>query len=220
MKNPYESAVSFDYALLDSYKRLCLSENEVMVLLVCDLLSKQGNKAIVPDALAFKMNLKDNELDALLSALINKGFLEYVKISGKLVLSLDKAKAKAFEAFANNMVRIQNTISDKERANKLSDLSSFFEEHLNRTLSPLERSSINDWLEAGYTLEEIKNALLDAVEAKKKSVRQIEKILKGYRKARDLENEGATAIDDDWDKDIQETIDIAHALWGKNDPKK
>lgn len=220
MKNPYESAVSFDYALLDSYKRLCLSENEAMVLLVCDLLSKQGNKAITHETLAFKMNLSVEELSNLLNALINKGFIAYESENGKLALSLEKAKAKAFEAFANNVARNQTAIKDKTRVAKLSELSAFFEQRLNRTLSPLERNSMNDWLEAGYTDEEIKNALLDAIEAKKKSFRQIDKILKSYRKARDLEDEGATAIDDNWDKDIQETIDIAHALWGERDSQK
>ena len=214
MKNPYLNAVSFHYVLLDCYKRLGITETGLSVILMIDHLIEQGNTFINSDMLSLKMNLKPTEIDKELTELVKKNYLTYDMVEGKLTVSLNNLKDKVYALFKETMDREASKLTDKTREKALSEIHSFFEGHLNRSLSPLEQSTINEWLDARYTLDEIKNALLDTLKSGKKSIRAIEKTLKSARKAQDILKEGSSAVSDTWDKDIEATIAIAKDLWG------
>ena len=79
---------------------------------------------------------------------------------------------------------------------------------------------MGDWLEAGYRDEEIQDALLDALKERKKTIRAVDKILRAKRRDDDIRKEGASAVNDNWDKDIEKTMEIAKAMWGGDDGKK
>ena len=96
----------------------------------------------------------------------------------------------------------------------LKKLISLFEEKFARTLTPLETTTMNEWLDGGYREEEIRNALLDCVNRNKKTVRAVNKALIAKRKQEDIQKEGATGVSDRWDKNIEETVAAAKALWG------
>lgn len=215
MKNPYLNAVSFHYVLLDCYKRLGITETGLSVILMIDHLIEQGNTFINSDMLSLKMNLKPTEIDKELTELVKKNYLTYDMVEGKLTVSLNNLKDKVYALFKETMDREASKLTDKSKEKALSEIHFFYEEHLNRSLSPLEQSTINEWLDARYTLDEIKNALLDTLRSGKKSFRAIEKTLKSARKAEDILKEGSSAVSDTWDKDIEATIAIAKDLWGK-----
>ena len=215
MKNPYLNAVSFHYVLLDCYKRLGITETGLSVILMIDHLIEQGNTFINSDMLSLKMNLKPSDIDKELTELVKKNYLTYDMVEGKLTVSLNNLKDKVYALFKETMDREASKLTDKSKEKALSETHSFYEEHLNRSLSPLEQSTINEWLDARYTLDEIKNALLDTLRSGKKSFRAIEKTLKSARKAEDILKEGSSAVSDTWDKDIEATIAIAKDLWGK-----
>ena len=215
MKNPYLNAVSFHYVLLDCYKRLGITETGLSVILMIDHLIEQGNTFINSDMLSLKMNLKPTEIDKELTELVKKNYLTYDMVEGKLTVSLNNLKDKVYALFKETMDREASKLTDKTKEKALSEIHSFYEEHLNRSLSPLEQSTINEWLDARYSLDEIKNALLDTLRSGKKSFRAIEKTLKSARKAEDILKEGSSAVSDTWDKDIEATIAIAKDLWGK-----
>ena len=160
------------------------------------------------------MNLKPADIDKDLTELVKKSYLTYDTVEGKLTVSLSNLKDKVYALFKETMDREASQLTDKTREKALSEIHSFFEGHLNRSLSPLEQSTINEWLDARYTLDEIKNALLDTLKSGKKSIRAIEKTLKSARKAQDILKEGSSAVSDTWDKDIEATIAIAKDLWG------
>ena len=79
---------------------------------------------------------------------------------------------------------------------------------------------MGDWLEAGYQDQEIQDALLDALKERKKSIRAVDKILRAKRRDADIAQEGASAVNDTWDKDIAKTMEIAKAMWGDDNGKK
>ena len=214
MKNPYLNAVSFHYVLLDCYKRLGLTEEELSVILMIDHLLEQGNTFINSDMLALKMNIKPADIDKDLTELVKKNYLTYDTVEGMLTVSLNNLKDKVYALFKETMDREASKLTDKSREKALSEIHSFYEGHLNRSLSPLEQSTINEWLDARYTIDEIKNALLDTLKSGKKSIRAIERTLKSARKAQDILKEGSSAVSDTWDKDIEATIAIAKDLWG------
>ncbi len=215
------NAVSFEYLLLDSYSRLGLSENELAVCLMIKHLNEQGNSFITADMLSLKMSLKTREIDGNIASLMKKGYLTYIPSEeGGLSVSLDNLERQIKKEFASSLAREQNNSMNKEREKSMQKIVSLFEDKFARTLTPLENSTINDWLNNGYTEDNIKNALLDALRQNKKTVKSVNKILVNRRKQDDIQKEGASAVSDRWDKNIDETVAAAKALWGDpNDDK-
>jgi len=215
MKSAYHDAIPFYYVLLEGYKKLGLSEDEAMVVLMIDHLISQGNLFVSNDLLSLKMGYSPTELDGILNSLLKKGFLSYPSKSGKTVASIDQLKDAAYALFAKNAESQRAALQSADRVNVLTSLYSFFEEKLGRTLSPLERDSISDFLIRKYTEDDIKNALLDNLREGKKSIKAVERTLKARRKEADLLSEGASAVSDDWDEDIRATMEYAKTFWGK-----
>lgn len=218
--NSLINAVSFEYLLLDCYSKLGLSEKELTVCLMIEHLSKQGNAFVNSDMLALKMNLSTKEIDEAMSSLLQKGFLVYDHDEdNKLTISLSPLKEEVKKEFAFSLTREQTNSMNKEREGDMTKLVSLFEEKFSRTLAPLEISTITDWLDSGYSLDNIKNALLDALNQNKKNIRAVNKILVNRRKQDDIQKEGASAVSDRWDKSVEETIQAAKTLWGNPNDK-
>ena len=81
----------------------------------------------------------------------------------------------------------------------------------------MEISTIREWVDLGYSDEMIINALKEAISQGKKSLRSVDKILLSWAKREDLESEGKTPIDDEWTKNLEETIRIAKTPWLDDD---
>ena len=62
MKNPYLNAVSFRYVLLDCYKRIGLTEEETIVVLMIDHLLEQGNTFINSITLKFYQSAEQKKI--------------------------------------------------------------------------------------------------------------------------------------------------------------
>ncbi len=99
-------------------------------------------------------------------------------------------------------------------------LLSYFQDKFQRTISPLERETIGNWINAGYKKEEIQNALLDSFREGRKTVKNIDRVLRSKRMTSDFEKEGYSASSSTWDKDIEETMNIAKSMWSVDDGKK
>lgn len=219
-KNNLYNAVSFRYAFLDCYKKLQLSEQDLAVVLMIDHLLEQGNSLVTADLLSMKMTYSVKDLDTEMVSLVKRGFLVYDTTDGGMKTSLDPLKNLVYREFQKSMEVEQSNLMSKDRSDRLSALSKFYEDHLERSLTPLESQTMGDWLEAGYSDEAIKDALLDALHEKKKSVRAVDKILKAKRHEDDIVKEGVSGVSPTWDKDIQETIEIAKKMWNNDENKK
>jgi len=219
-KSNFYNAVSFRYAILDSYKKLQLSEQDLVVVLMIDHLLEQGNILVTADLLSMKMTYSVKELDTEMVSLVKRGFLVYDTSDGGMKTSLDPLKNLVYREFQKAMEVEQSNLMSKERSNRLSLLTKFYEGHLERSLTPLENQTMGDWLEAGYSDDAIKDALLDALHERKKSVRAVDKILRAKRHEDDIQKEGLSVASPTWDKDIEETIEIAKKMWSSDDNKK
>ena len=214
-KTALMNAMGFEYLLLDSYKQLGLNENEVMVSLMIHHLSEQGNTFVDSKMLNLKMSLSVKDIDEAMSSLLKKKYLIFEKNEQNgLSMSLSPLEDKVRKEFAFALSQEQANSMNKEKENTYSRLLSLFEEKLARTLSPLEISTLKEWLDNGYSEDMIKNALLDTIASNKKSLRDVNKVLISRRKQDDIEKEGASAVNDRWDKSVEETIRAAKALWG------
>lgn len=216
MKNQVqiEKVISFRLALLDSYKKLGLNENETMVILLIDYLLSQGNSLITSDLLSLKMTLQPEEIDGILVELLNKKYLSYKTEEGKLVTSIENIRKIVYSEMKKTLTWEVKKESVQKDESLISDLYSLYEDKASQPLSPLEKNTIVSWLKNGYSEEEIKNAVLDTARFKKLTIREVERTLKAKRRAKDLSEEGVSAIKDNYDKSIAETLENAKKLWG------
>ena len=189
--NSLRDFIPFEYALLDTYRDLGVSENELAVLLMLDHLVKLRNPVLNSDSLALKMSLKSDEIDAILASLFSRKFIAYGKEGGQSTLSVEPAKERAYARLRAAVAEQDGTSKNERRA---EELNSFFEDRLERTLSPLERSSISRFLEMGFRDDEVKNALLDCIRDGKSSLKAVERRLIAQRQSDDRLSEGASAV--------------------------
>ena len=208
-------AIDFRFLLLENYKKLKISENELAIIFMIDHLVSQGNPFITADLLSLKMTLDIKDIDALIADLLTRGFIEYATLNGKTVTSLNPLKEKLFREFQMSVSKEVENKKNKEEV--LTNIYSTFENELNRPLQAMEFSLIREWAELGYSDEMIINALKEALSQGKKSLRSVDKILLSWAKREDLETEGKTPIDDDWSKNLEETIRIAKTPWLDDD---
>ena len=208
-------AIDFRFLLLENYKKLKISENELAIIFMIDHLVSQGNPFITADLLSLKMSLDIKEIDNLIADLLTRGFMEYASINGKTVTSLNPLKEKLFSNFAMSVSK--ETENRKNREEVLSNIYQSFETSLNRSLQPMEISTIREWVALGYSDETIINALKEALSQGKKTLKSVDKILLSWAKREDIETEGKTPIDDEWSKNLEETIRIAKTPWLDDD---
>ena len=205
--------IDFRHLLLDSYKVMGLSEDELATILMVDHLTKLGNDLITADVLALKMSMKSKKIDGVLSSLIDKGLLTYETTRGKMRTSLEPLRKKLYKQFQAKLEKDKVNLVSEEREKILTRLYSYFEKRLNRTLSPLENDMINNWLDDSYTEDDIRNALEDAIAKNKKSFKSIDKLLRMGRVKSDFDKEGYSGVSEHWNQDIERTIEIAKTKW-------
>ena len=212
-------AVDFRYLLLENYKRLGISEEKVLTLLMVDHLLRGGNYFVTSDLLSLKMNYKPSQCDALLASLMKDGYLSYETMEGKMRTSLDPLKKKLYAQFQSDISRAKASLNSAEKTEKLSRLYAYFEKRLNRTLSPLENDMIDTWLNDAYGEEAIEDALENALFKGKKTMKAVDKELRTRRGSEDIAKEGYTGVSDYWDKDIERTIELAKQKWKEDEEK-
>ena len=208
-------AIDFRFLLLENYKKLKISENQLAIIFMIDHLVSQGNPFVTADLLSLKMSLDIKEIDSLLADLLTRGFLEYATMNGKTVTTLNPLKEKLYSEFQISITKEAET--KKKKDDVLSNIYQSFENALGRSLQPMEIATIREWVDLGYSDETIINALKEALSQGKKSLRSVDKILLSWAKREDLETEGKTSIDDDWTKNLEETIRIAKTPWLDDD---
>ena len=206
-------AIDFQVLLLDNYKKLKMSESQVVLVLMVDRLVNQGNPLITADLLSLKMSLDIKEIDKLIADLLTRGLMEYKTVDGKTTTSLDPLKEKLFREFQLALSKENEAKSNKTIKEQLSNIFENFQRELGRSLSPMEISTIREWVSMGHTDENIIDALKEAINQGKKSLKSVDKILLSWAKRAEIEAEGKTSIDDEWTKNLEETIRIAKTPW-------
>lgn len=205
-------ALDFRYLLLEYYRKLRLNENELAVILMIDHLLGQKNSLVTPDLLSLKMSLSPKELDTIFVNLIERNFLIF-DTGKKIKVSLKPLKKKLYEVFEETLAKEHETKISEEKTQVLQNIYQVFEKELNRPLSPLEFSLIGEWVDHGYSDKKIIEALRVALSKGKKTLRSVDKILLQWQARDDIEKSGSTAIKEDWDKDIEKTMEIIKTKW-------
>lgn len=206
-------ALDFQYLLLDNYKKLKFNEKELAVLLMINHLISSGNPFVTADLLSIKMPLDTKTIDSILANLLTRGFIAYETNGKNTVTTLNPLKKILFKQFQLNSFKEEDEENNKRLNEQLPNIYARFEENLGRSLSPIEISRIREWAEFGYSDTLIINALKEALSRKRKSFNEIDRILLSWAARDDIETEGHSSINQDWNKNLEETIRIAKTPW-------
>ena len=212
MSNSELDALDYRYLIIEHYKKLRLNENEVCVILMIWHLLQQKNTLITPDLLSMKMNLDAKEIDKILVALIERGFLQF-DTGKKIKVSLKPLEKKLSKLFREEIVEDEKNRNDKERVANFEKVVKTFEAEFKPSLSPLEKSLISDWLTHGYEADTIIDAMKECLSKGKKTFKSIDKLLLQWQTRDDIQKAGVSGTSDKWDKNIEETLKIAKAKW-------
>lgn len=206
-------AIDFRYLLIENYRKLKISENELATIFVIDHLIGQGNPFVTSDLLSLKMSLDVREIDKILANLITKGLFEYKLQGKKMVASLEPLKQKLYREFQIFLSKEEEEKSSQRITEALENIYENYEKLLGRSLSPVEISKIHEWVSFGYSDTMIIDALKEALSKNKKTIRSVDKILLSWSQKEDLLSDGYTPINKEWDKNLEETIKIIKTPW-------
>ena len=211
MKN---EALDFNYLLLDNYKKLNLTENDVATLLMIDHLINDGNLFITAELLSLKMALPIQEIDKIFADLLTRGFIEYSVSNNSTIITLKPLRDKLLKEF-----QLRLTAEQAENQYDFSSIFAIFDSTLGRNLSQVEQSKIKEWVSLGYSEGKIIDALKEAISKDKKTLIAVEKVLLQWAARDDIEKDGSSPINDNWQKNMEETIRIAKTPWLNVDEK-
>jgi DNA replication protein len=187
--------------VFEHYKQLGFTEHDVMVILVMDHLAKQDNRLITAELLSLKMSLTLEQIDQIMVKLLQRQLLEFVTVDGKTSTSLKPLKQLLYKRFQQHVMHQTQELNLTEQASIFQTIERGF----GRTLSPLEISRIQDWLNYGYTAALIETSLMEAISKQKKSIRYIDKLLQKQTMKENFEQEGTVLVGGE-SKDIQKTL--------------
>ena len=163
------------------------------------------------------MSLDIKKIDKCVANLITKGFFEYKTVGKKTVATLEPLKKKLYREFQIYLSKEEEEKTSERISEQLDNVYQTVEELLQRSLSPVEISKIHEWISYGYSDKTIIDALKEALSKNKKSLRSVDKILLSWSQRDDLETEGYTPLNSEWDKNLEETIRIAKIPWINKD---
>lgn len=208
--------IDYRYMLVDTYKALGLNEYDLAVLLVVDNILKEAPTLVTSELLALKMSIGVKELDSILVSLMNRGFLEYSNLpnSNSLVTSLTPTYKKISDNFIRDLITYASIEDNEDKKQSISNIYGTFEKELGRSLSPVELEKIREWISQGVKEEVIIDSLHECMTKNKRvTIRSIDKIIIKRLSSKDLKEEGYSAVNEKWRKELEDTIDIANTKW-------
>ena len=206
-----------EYVLLENYKKLGITETELAVIFMIQHLLKQGNTLITQELLALKMTLSIQDIDQVLSHLLSKRLIEFESDNGEMKTTLKPLELRLYREFEVALLKRREESLEKGFDTQVQNIYGVFEKEFGRTLSPAEFQKIREWISLGYEEDVIIDALHEALDANKKSIRSIDKILLKKTARKDIQKEGYSAISEGWNKDIEKTIQNASEKWVNDD---
>ena len=173
--------ISFNEMLIKYYPRLNLNETEAMILMVLYVQQDETGEVLSTENLIGKVSLNEEELSLVILSLINKGLLELlIDENNKEKFSIDTVIEKLGDLITDN----DSTNSTYDRQEIMSELVEYIEKSYQKILSSSDLMIINNWLDLRYKVEDIKQAILDSLKAKKMHLKYADAILVNRKKDR------------------------------------
>lgn len=171
--------ISFNEVLIKNYVNLNLNETEAMILMILYNLQDDGNSYLSIKQLVSKVTLSEETLSDYVMLLVQKGMIEIlIDEEGKETFNLDQIIDK-LGSLLNNEKK-----DEYDQKVLLNEIISFVEKMFVKPLAPSDLMIINDWINSGYELDDIKKAVLETVKMNKQTLRYTDAILVNKEKAK------------------------------------
>ena len=157
-----------------------------MVLLLLYIQQEENNQQLLLSNLELQMSLSQDEISAIILGLIQKGLIELtIQEDHKEYFNIDNL----FDQLGLAIDEDHEHDKTLERKENIQIVSSFVESTYGRPVNNNDLIIINNWLDLGYSIEEIKEAILDSLKAKKLHLRYADAILASRNKKRETVDE-------------------------------
>ncbi len=182
--------ISFNEMLIRYYKKLNLTEQEAMLLMLLYIQQDEGDSLLSINVLKDKVTIPENELSSIILKLVQEGYIELlISDDGKESFNLDKVIDMLGEYLSDN----DSNKKETDRTAILQEIVSYTEKCYQRVLSSNDLMIINHWLDLNYSLQDIEQAILDSLKAKKSHLKYADAILANRKKERTK----VTEVDED-----------------------
>lgn len=172
-----EAPLTIPRILLRTYKKLNISEEELLVL-IC--LINKGEKSIYnPNMFTLELDMDKYKAMQLLNDLTEKNIIDIKLENNKYgkkeeYIYLDLLYKKIYALLIDKEIEEESTTCNK-------DIYLKFENELGRTISPAEIELINDWMNDGITKELMEEALKEAVLNNVRNLKYIDRIIYNWK---------------------------------------
>jgi len=183
-----EGSIALPTVLFSEYKRLGLSEGQVMLLLhLMVFQEKEGKSFPTVSELEERMSVPADQIVSWLQSLVRGGFLKIEEETDWAGLRSERYNLSPLlqQLAASYLDRRVGSSSGDEKEAVYQQLFRRFEEEFGRPLSPMECEMLTQWVDQdGYSEELILAALREAVFSGKVSFRYIDRILLEWQRNR------------------------------------
>ncbi len=190
--------ISFTEELLSNYNKLGLNETECIVLILLNRKLDNQNNILSIEELQNKMSISIDELSNVVIGLVNKDFIAIDMENAVESFSVDGAIEQLAKVLDNDS---NNTLQDRQ--DLLSQIVLYIETTYAKPVSPADLMIINNWIDLGYSYEDIKKAVLESLKAKKMHLRYADAILANRTKQTARETV-------EYDEDIKKMLDAMY----------
>ncbi|WP_042457763.1 DnaD domain-containing protein [Neobacillus dielmonensis] len=170
--------------LFSEYRRLNLTETELVLLLNILTSIENGNPFPTPEQLSERMTVSIAECNDLLRRLIQRGFLEIIDGYSNEGIRFEMYSIKPlWEKLIEQFLLMNKAEKEVSKKSEETDLYTCFEQEFGRPLSPFECESLAMWMDDDHHDPDIiKAALREAVMSGKLNFRYIDRILFEWKK--------------------------------------
>lgn len=175
--------VTISQLFFTHYRALNISDQEAVVLLHILSFQSAGIDFPTPSEIAKRMELSDHQVSSHLQRLMQKGFLLIAQSKFENMVQEKYVLQQLWERLVDELEKQNQQHEDQSDTNAVGQLFRTFEDEFGRIFTPLEYETISKWIdEDRHSPEVIRQALIEAVLAEKKSLKYIDRILFEWKK--------------------------------------
>lgn len=174
--------VDFDKLLIDKYSLIGLDETEAIFLIKLKKIFDNNTKiseTIIIKELVNTMAINEKQIIELLVKLINSQYISLKIVDNKETYSLDDT----YKRLSSLLDEDSYNEEKKEKESELKKTVAFIEKECEKLISSTELEVIKHWIDVDkFTFSQIKEATLECLKLKKKSIKNIDMMLSKFKK--------------------------------------
>lgn len=175
-----DDMINFNAILIKNYRKLNINEKDIIVLSSLARSEIKGYTSFNPSRLKVKVGLSNDDLYKSLNSLTEKGYIEIKEAVNEKTLKTCEffSLEKLYKEIVNIYLKEEKKEQQRKSVSFQEEISLFYEETYNKPLSPLDIDIIKVWAdEKKFSIDEIKNEMLDCIKIGKTSLKAVDQSL-------------------------------------------